>query len=71
MRAEEALQFRVKFLLNPSLRTDVGAQQKVYELIRFFGRKKLRSELEDIHDKIFSDPGAIQLRREMDKLFSK
>jgi hypothetical protein len=71
LTAEEALQFTVKLLVNPLQRTDVAIQDKIYLLIRFFGRKKLRSELEAIHDKTFSGTDGHQLQSEMEKLFSK
>ncbi len=67
----ESVLFNAKMVLDPLLRFNVAAQQKVYSLIRLYGRKKIKSEVEAVHAKIFSDPQNILLQKKIDQLFSK
>ena len=53
---EEDLLFQARLILYPSLKEKVLWQQKVYELVRAYGRKKLREEIEEVHQKLFSAP---------------
>jgi hypothetical protein len=71
LQAEETLLFKVRLLLDPALRVNVSIQQKAYSLIRLYGRKKLKAEIESVHENIFNDPTHAKYRREIDQLFNK
>ena len=66
---EEELLFDVKMLINPLLRLQVMIQKKVYILVRQYARKKIRSEIEAVHDKIFHDPARASFQAEIRRHF--
>jgi hypothetical protein len=50
------LLFRARLLTDPELRVQVAQQKKVYALVQLYGRRKIKSRLEAIHQQLFSDP---------------
>ena len=71
MSAGDSLLFKAKMLIDPSLRLNVVMQQKIYLLVRLYSRQKLKSEIENVHKKIFHDPAKAAFRKEIFKYFSK
>jgi hypothetical protein len=67
---EDALVFEAKSLINPSLRINIFWQKRIYELLRYYHRKKLKERAEQIHQKIFSDPSKSSFRKNILQLFS-
>ena len=55
---------------NPSLRIDLFLYKKAMALIRIYHRKKLKVELEEVHQRLFSDPLKVTFRERILKLFS-
>jgi hypothetical protein len=68
---EDSLVFKAKLLVDPALRINTGIQHKIYELVRAYGRKQLKSEIESVHVKLFNDPEASSFRRSVYSLFKK
>jgi xylose isomerase len=71
MRPEEAVVFQAKMLIDPALQRNVRMQQKVYSVIRQYGRKKLRAEIEQVHSTLFQQPQHQSFREKIYQLFSK
>lgn len=67
---EDALVFEAKSLINPSLRLNIFWQKRIYELLRYYHRKKLKERAEQIHQKVFSDPSKSSFRKNILQLFS-
>lgn len=70
MGEEEKLLFDARLILDDSLREKVRWQQKTYGLIQQYGRKKLKSELETIHRKLFRMQEYSGFQQKIFKLFS-
>ena len=69
--AQESLVYKAKMILNPLLRWDTVAQEKTYQLVRFYSRRKLKSEIKLIQEKIFTDPKRKSFHQLIAQLFSK
>lgn len=52
--SEQRLLFEANMLLDPMLREDVHWQRQTYRIIREYGRERLRSELEQVHQTLFT-----------------
>ena len=50
----DALLLQAKALLDANLAENISAQQQGYQLIRQYGRKQLKAELEVVHHKLFT-----------------
>jgi hypothetical protein len=68
---EDDLLYTAKLLTDPQCRMDTESQRKAYALIKQYGRKKLRAEIELIHQRIFADPTKILFRKKIISLFTK
>ena len=55
-RPEDSLLFEAKMILDNNLRHSVLLQQQTYALVRQYGRKQLKAEIEAVHQQIFNDP---------------
>jgi hypothetical protein len=64
-----ALLFKANLFLDPMLRLNVAAQKKLYTLVRAYGRKKIKLEVESVREKIFADPEKISFRQKIAQLF--
>lgn len=71
MKSQDMLLFRAKLLLDSLLKMNVLLQKKTYSIIKYHGRKKVMKEIEQIQQKIFSDPFRTNFQREIDQLFPK
>ena len=67
----EAVLMQARLLIDPVLRMNLAFQRKVYALVTLYGRRKLKAEIEDVHDRIFQDPARAAYREEIAQLFSK
>lgn len=61
----------VRLLLEPGLKQKLQWQSLTYQLIRSYGRKKLKAEIEAAHHKLFSQPEHISFRRKIYSYFSR
>jgi len=69
--AEEELLFQAKLILYPTLKDKVKWQEKVYALVQTYGRKKLKEEIGEVHQKLFSAPEHEGFRKKILNLFTK
>ena len=67
---EDTLVFDAKAIINPSLRRNLFLQKKIHELLRYYHRRKLKSEMEKIHHRVFHDPANATFRRNIIQLFT-
>jgi len=69
LSALERQTFRAQMLQNPRLRLRVYFQKKVHLLVKLYHRKKLKAEMEAVHDELFQDPDKVQFQQSIFKLF--
>ncbi|WP_207425356.1 hypothetical protein [Pedobacter sp. SYSU D00535] len=65
----DAALLEAKLLLSGDLSEQVKAQQQSYILIREFGRKELRKEIEEVHQNLFSEKQHRSFRQKILRLF--
>jgi len=68
---EERLLLSAKFILDPGLLEKLRWQERTYELIKEYGRQKLRKEIENVHRKLFYEEEHSGFKQKILKLFSK
>lgn len=51
---EDSLLFEAQLLLDSQLKDKLLWQKKTSELVKLYGRKKLREELEQVHQQVFN-----------------
>ncbi len=66
---EEVVLFEARLLLQPDLAEKAAWQQRAYGIIRAYGRKQLRAEIEAAHRKLFTAPEHEPFRRRIFRLF--
>lgn len=65
----DALLFEVRLLLQPALRENLLWQQKTYDIIRQYSRRQLKTEIETVHQQLFTEPEHIPFRKKIMSLF--
>jgi hypothetical protein len=71
LAAEENLLIEVRKLIDHSFATNLTAQQDSYKLIRSYGRKQLRQEIESIHQQLFREEKHYSFRKMIFSLFER
>lgn len=66
----ERLLFEARLVIQPELRDNMHLQQETYRLVKQYGRKKIREEIEAVHRKLFSEPQHKSFREKIAALFS-
>jgi hypothetical protein len=51
---EDHLLFEAQLLLSSELKENLLWQKKTYQLVKLYGRKKLKEELEQVHNELFT-----------------
>ncbi|SKC61509.1 hypothetical protein [Ohtaekwangia koreensis] len=69
LEPEETLVFEARLLTNPVLRWNVAAQKKVYSVLKLYHRKKLKKEVQVVHQTIFNDAKHQDFKQEILQLF--
>jgi hypothetical protein len=67
--AEESVVFNARLIISPLLRLNTALQRKAYTLAKHYARKKLKSDLEAIHEKLFQDPAKADFRKSVTQWF--
>lgn len=70
MSLEESLLYQARLLTNPLLRMQAFYQKKVYTLLHFYHRKKLKEEVNQVHDKLFADVSKTDFQQSILYLFN-
>lgn len=68
---EDILLFEANLLLQPNLKESVFWQQKTYSLVHKYGRLRLRKEIDQVHEKLFTAPEHHSFRQKIMQLFGK
>jgi hypothetical protein len=71
MEAGEALAFRAELLVNTRRRFDLGIQERLYSIIRLYGRRQLRAEIEQVHEELFHGTAHASFRQKIARIFNK
>lgn len=66
---EDKLLFEAKLLLQGGLREKLAWQQQVYDLVNCYSRKKLKEEIEAVHNQLFTDKKHRDFRQKILALF--
>jgi hypothetical protein len=69
--SENKILFEANLILDKELVIDVRHQKQAYQIIRLFCRQTLRSELENIHENLFTEPKNKPFRDRILKIFQK
>lgn len=68
---EDRLVFEARLMLSPFLRTNLFFQKKVYELVKFYHRKKLKEEIDTVQHSLFNDPEKVVFQQTVYRIFKK
>jgi len=67
--AGDALVFNARLVLDPELKYKVLWQKKAHFFVQQYSRKKLRDEIEAVHQQLFSGPAHRSFRQRILSLF--
>lgn len=68
---QDRLAFEARMLVDKTLREKVEQQRHTYRVIKTYGRKQLRLELESIHTELFTQPRHQYFRQQILSFFKK
>jgi len=68
---EDGLVFDALLILDPGLANRVMWQKKAHTIVQQYSRKKLKAEIETVHQKLFNEPEHQSFRQGVLALFSK
>ena len=68
---EDALLFDAMLLINPELGQQLIWQQKAHSIIKQYSRRRLKAEIEAVHQQLFQKPEHSTFRRRILSLFQK
>jgi hypothetical protein len=63
------LMFEARLLMSRKLRTDLYFQKKVHTMVNLYHRKKLKEELDALHQALFNDPNKVVFQERIHQLF--
>jgi anti-sigma-K factor RskA len=66
---EERLLMEARLIVDTELRNKLDWQQKAYALIHAYGRKKLRAEIEQIQNRLFTEDKFKIFRKRIQTIF--
>ena len=70
LNVEDRLVFDARLLIDRTLRENVFFQKQVYQLVKLFNRRKVKRQVERIHEKIFSDLTKVEFQQTVLKFFN-
>jgi len=66
---EDTLLFDALLIINPQLSGQVVWQKKTHVIVQQYSRKKLKAEIESVHQKLFSQPSHRNFRQKIWSIF--
>jgi hypothetical protein len=67
--AEDALLFDAMLIIDPAFSTQIAWQKKAHAAVKHYSRKKLKAEIESVHQKLFNEPVHSSFRRKILSFF--
>lgn len=67
---EDSVLFQAQMLIDPERKKNTYFHRMVHSLIAQYHRKKLKAEIEQVHQKLFQDPAKADFRQEVMNLFN-
>lgn len=71
MTASQQLVFGAELLIDQEKHMHTIFQKRSYELVKLYARRKLRAEIESVHQKLFSEPKHSSFRKLILSIFGK
>ena len=71
MDRNDVVLFEEKMRSDSLLQLNVSLQEKVLAIVRMYHRKRLKMELEEVHQRIFNDPGKETFKESVMQIFRK
>tara|TARA_B100000678_G_C17918385_1_gene386260 strand:+ start:292 stop:552 length:261 start_codon:yes stop_codon:yes gene_type:complete len=68
---EERVLMEAQLLLHPSLREDLENQQLTYQVVKEYGREKIREKIRMAEQNVFTAPSYRGFRKKIKAIFSK
>ena len=69
-KSDRAL-FEDRLILQPALQENLAWQQKTYDIIKQYSRRRLKEEIESVHQQLFTEAEHIPFRKKILAIFSK
>ena len=66
---EDALLFEALLILNPELPSQIMWQKKTHAVVQQYSRKKLRAEIETVHQRLFNEAEHRSFRQRILNIF--
>jgi hypothetical protein len=70
-KPEEHLLMQASLVVNPELREKAFWQEQTYALIKNYGRKQLKAEIENVHKKMFTEQKFEKFRQKISFIFKR
>lgn len=67
----EKVLMQARLILQPELQESTYWQRKTYELVKHYGRQKLREEISQVDQKLFSGPEYLPFRQKIMQFFTR
>ena len=68
-KPEDALLFEAMRIINPALEQQIAFQKHAHTIVQQYSRKKLKAEIESVHQKLFSEPVHLNFRQRVMRFF--
>ena len=66
----DSLVFEARLLLDAELKEKLAWQEKTYNVVRIYGRDQLKKEIENVHQKLFTQPEYTSFSQKIRRLFT-
>ena len=70
LKPDDHLLAEAKMLVNPELKEKTVWQKMTYGLVKKYGRKKLREEIQQTENLLFNDPEFAAFRKKIHSIFN-
>jgi hypothetical protein len=69
LTTDERLFMEARLIVDAALQDKLGWQEKAYALIRAYGRKKLKAEIEQVQNRLFTEKKFQGFRKRIQTIF--
>ncbi|HEY9488330.1 MAG TPA: hypothetical protein VIQ51_08360 [Chryseosolibacter sp.] len=71
LSGEESVVFRAKLIIDPELKANTIFHKMVHRMVALYYRKRLKAEVEAVHDRIFNGPSQSDFTNRILKIFNR